>query len=95
VSYRRRSSRPNSIGGQFAAHPVDMMESLAWRALGLSARRCLERIEIELAHHGGRDNAQLPVPCRDFHAYGVWMGAIKPTHAERQRPRRARRERRR
>ena len=78
----RRRPRPNSIGGQFAAHPIDMMESPAWRALSLSARKCLERIEIELAHHGGRDNGQLPVTNRDFCAYGVWMGAIKPALAE-------------
>lgn len=78
----RRRSRPNSIGGQFAAHPIDMMENPAWRALSLSARRCLERIEIELANHGGRDNGQLPVTNRNFCAYGVWMGAIKPALAE-------------
>jgi hypothetical protein len=80
MSHRRRS-RPNSIGGQFAAHPIDMMESPAWRALSLSARRCLERIEIELAHHGGRDNGKLPVTNRDFAAY-VSMGAIKSALAE-------------
>ena len=77
----RRRSRPNSIGGQFAVHPVDMMESPAWRALSLSARRCLERIEIELAHHGGCDNGELPVAYRyscDF----VWRGTIKPVLAE-------------
>jgi hypothetical protein len=82
VTSRRRKQRPNSIAGQFAAHPIDMMESPAWRALSLSARKCLSRIEIELADHGGRDNGQLPVPYRDFCAYGVWRGAIKPALAE-------------
>jgi hypothetical protein len=95
VKKPRRRSRPNSIGGQFAAHLIDMMESRLWRALSPSARRCLERIEIELAHHGGRDNGELPVTNRDFRAFGVSMDAIKPALAERQRPRRADHERRR
>jgi len=80
MRYRRRS-RPSSIGGQFAAHTIDMMESPAWRALGLSARKCLERIEIELANHGGRDNGELPVTYRNFCEL-VWKGAIKPALAE-------------
>jgi hypothetical protein len=32
--------------------------------LSASARKCLDRIEIELAHHGGRDNGELPVTHR-------------------------------
>jgi hypothetical protein len=78
----KHSGRPNSISGQFAAHQIDMMESPAWRALSLSARRCLERIEIELAHHGGRANGELPVTYNNFVAYGVPRARIKPALAE-------------
>jgi hypothetical protein len=82
MTSRRHRRRPNSIGGQFAAHLIDMIESPAWRALSLSARRCLERIEIEMAHHGGRSNGELPVTNRDFRAYGVPTAMIKPALAE-------------
>ena len=48
-----------------------MLESPAWRVLSLSARRLIERIEIELGHHGGNDNDALPVTYADFLAYGL------------------------
>jgi hypothetical protein len=63
--------RRNKIGGQFSAKLIEMLESPAWRVLSLSARRLIERIEIELAHHGGNDNGALPVTYADFLAYGV------------------------
>jgi hypothetical protein len=49
MSRRRRTS----IGEQFSARLVRMLESPAYRALSLSAHRVLSRIEVELAHHGG------------------------------------------
>ena len=78
----RRQSKPNGIVGQFSAYPVDMLASPAWRALSLSARKCLERIAIELANHGGRDNGQLPVTNRNFRAHGIYMDGINPALAE-------------
>ena len=81
-SSRRRRSRPNTIGGVFRWHLIEMVESPAWRALSLSARQCLDRIEIELAHHGGRDNGALPVTHRDFVTYGVWAGGVAEALAE-------------
>jgi hypothetical protein len=65
----RKRKRSQSIGGQFAPRLIEMLESPAYRALSLSARRVLDRIEIELAHHGGRDNGGLPVTYHDFEAY--------------------------
>jgi hypothetical protein len=53
--------RRNSIDGQFAAHTIEMIKSPAWSVLSLSARRVLDRIEIEHADHGGYDNGKLPV----------------------------------
>jgi hypothetical protein len=61
----------NQIAGQFIAHPRQMLESPAWRALSLAARKSLDRIEIEHMIHGGAENGKLPVTYQDFESYGV------------------------
>jgi hypothetical protein len=71
------TSRRTSIGEQFAPHTIAMLRSPAWRALGLSARRVLDRIEIELADHGGKDNGKLPVTYNDFVQYGIHRHSIR------------------
>ena len=63
--------RRNKIGGRFSAKLIEMIESPAWRALSLSARRLIDRVEIELGHHAGKENGALPVTYSDFLAYGV------------------------
>jgi hypothetical protein len=68
--------RRNRISGQFAARLVEMLESPANRVMSLSAKRVLERVEIELAHHGGKDNGRLPVTYDDFHAFGIHRHSI-------------------
>jgi hypothetical protein len=40
---RRRRERRTSIGGQFAPRLIEMLESHAFRALSLSARRVLDK----------------------------------------------------
>jgi len=77
-SYGRR----NRIHGQFAWRLVEMLESPAYRALSLSAHRALARIELELAHHGGNANGQLPVTFDDFEQYGIHRHAIAPALRE-------------
>jgi hypothetical protein len=57
TSYLRRTR----IAGQFAPRLVEMLESHAYRALSHAAHRLLARLEIELAHHGGRQNGKLPL----------------------------------
>ena len=79
---RSKWAKPNAIVGQFSAYPIEMLESPAWRALTPSAKRCIERIAIELAKHGGRDNGELKVSNRRFRAFGVYMDGIKPALAE-------------
>jgi hypothetical protein len=74
--------RRNRIDGQFSARLIDMLESPAWRVLSLSARRVLDRIEIELAHHGGNDNGRLPVTKQDFIDYGVHNDGVAPAIRE-------------
>jgi len=59
-----------------------MLESHAWRALSLSGRRVIDRLEIELGHHGGNDNGQLPVTKDDFIEYGISGNQIAPAIRE-------------
>ncbi len=79
MNRRRRQTR---IAGQWIAHRVDMLRSPAWRVLSLSARRVLDRIEIEHASHGGAENGRLPVTYDDFHLYGIHRHAIGPAIRE-------------
>ncbi|WOH78253.1 hypothetical protein RX327_20000 [Bradyrhizobium sp. BEA-2-5] len=74
--------RRTSIGGQFAPRRIDMLRSPAYRALSLSARRVLDRLEIELADHGGTDNGNLPCTYQDFVDYGIHREAIYPAIRE-------------
>ena len=83
MSIRHRGRRRRtSIDGQFAARLITMLESPPFRELSLSARRVLDRLEIELAHHGGTDNGRLPVTFDDFHRYGIDRHAIAPAIRE-------------
>ncbi len=79
---RRYGNRRTMIGGQFAPHTIEMLRSPAWCTLSLSARRVLDRIEIELADHGGVDNGKLPVTYDDFCRYGIHRHAIGPAIRE-------------
>jgi hypothetical protein len=74
--------RRTKIGGQFAPRLIEMLESYAFRALSLSARRVLDRVEIEMARHGGTDNGKLPVTYDDFEAYGIHRHSIAPAIRE-------------
>ena len=60
--------RRGSIAGAFAWRLIEMLESPAHRALSLSARKILDRLEIELYHHGGKpeQNGTLAVHLRSF-----------------------------
>lgn len=59
-----------------------MLESYAYRVLSLSARRLLDRIELENMYHGGAENGQLPVTYEDFENYGIDRGSIAPAMRE-------------
>jgi hypothetical protein len=74
--------RARKIEGQFVPRLVEMMESPAYRVLSLSARRCLDRIEIEHMRHGGRANGQLPITYEHFVEYGLHRHAIGPALRE-------------
>jgi hypothetical protein len=74
--------RRNAISGQFAARPIAMLASPAYRTLSLSAHMVISRIEIELAHHGGNDNGQLPVTVDQFVEYGMHRSSVAPAIRE-------------
>jgi hypothetical protein len=65
--YRKK----NRIGVQFNARPIEMMESPAYRVLSRAARMVIDRVCIELAHHGGNDNGKLIVTYDQFADYGL------------------------
>jgi hypothetical protein len=77
-----RTRRRNKIAGQFAHLLIETLESPAYRVLSLSALRVFSRIQIEHAHHGGKENGRLPVTFRDFYKYGVHWNAIAPAIRE-------------
>ena len=73
-----------SIGGVFSWRLIEMQESPAYRVLSLSARRVLDRLEIELQRHGGKSeqNGRLPCTYDHFVEYGVHRQAIAPAIRE-------------
>jgi hypothetical protein len=72
--------RRGSIAGAFAWRLIEMIESPAHRALSLSARKILDRLEIELYRHGGKpeQNGLLPCTYDHFVEFGVHRHAIGP-----------------
>jgi hypothetical protein len=79
IAGRRRRNR---IAGQFTALLTEMLESPAWCVLSLSARRVLDRVSIELRHHGGHAANGLCVTYDDFEKYGVDRHAVAPAIRE-------------
>ena len=73
---RAYPKRQNKISGQFAARPIAMLESPAYRALSQAAHMVIARIEIELGHHGGNDNGSLPVTFEHFEEYGIYRNGV-------------------
>lgn len=76
------SGKRFTIPAQFAWRLIAMLESPAYRALSQSAHRVLSRIEIEMAHHGGKDNGKLPVTYDDFEQYGIHRHSIRAAIGE-------------
>ncbi|MEP5423800.1 MAG: hypothetical protein ABJQ21_25410 [Roseibium sp.] len=81
VSPKLRKTPPNGrnssgfkkqkIDGPFVAITLEMLESPAWQALGITERRVLDRIELEHLSHGGTQNGKLIVTYDNFVRYGV------------------------
>jgi hypothetical protein len=74
----RHKHKTNAINGQFAPRTIEMLKSPAMRVMSLSARRALDRIEIELAAHAGKDNGSLIVTHTNFVDHGIQHNAVSP-----------------
>jgi hypothetical protein len=72
----RKTNSRTRINGQFVPHRLDLIQSPAWAALSLAARRVLDRIEAEHVLHGGADNGRLAVPYRALEEGGVRPNSI-------------------
>jgi hypothetical protein len=57
--------------GHFVMLPVALLASPAYQALGINARRILDRIEIEHHHNYRKRNGELQVPYSDFVRAGI------------------------
>jgi hypothetical protein len=77
-----KTVRRNKIATQFAWQAIEMLEAPAFRVMSLSARRVIDRIQIEHASHGGKENGKLPVTFRDFNEYGIHWNSIAPAIRE-------------
>jgi hypothetical protein len=66
------------IKGAWVPHRLKMLQSPAWAALSLPARRILDRLEIELMRHAGKGNGALICTYQDFAAYGIRRKSVAP-----------------
>ncbi len=73
---RTTKRRRTKIAGQFSARLIEMLESPAHRVLSLSARRIINRLEIEHAHHGGTENGNLQITYDQFVEFGIHRHSI-------------------
>ena len=77
-----KTNKRMKIGAIFVPHTVEMLESPAWCVLSVSARRVLDRIELEHMYHGNAENGQLPVTFENFEEYGLDRKSIGPAIRE-------------
>jgi hypothetical protein len=77
-----RKTRNGSIPGAFVPRRLDMLVSPAHQELSLSARRVLDRIEIEHMQHGGKENGKLIVTYDQFESLGIHRHSIAPAIRE-------------
>lgn len=78
VSKRTRDeflSIPKGLRWTWIGSP--MIESPAYQALTLAARRILDRLLIEQIEHAGRENGRLKVSYTEFEKFGVDRHAIR------------------
>src|SRR5262245_5097540 len=61
----------------FVMHFRSMLESPAWGALSITARRILDRLELEHMGHAGLENGKLVCTYDDFEEYGARRHCLK------------------
>lgn len=67
----------NKLKEAFVPHVRSMLESPAWAALSITARRILDRLELEHMAHAGTENGKLVCTYDDFVKYGARRHCIK------------------
>lgn len=80
--WSQAKGRETSFSGQFAGRLIEMLELPAYRVLSLAAHRMLDRLDVELGHHGGTENGNLIVTYRQFEAYGIHKDSVGPAQRE-------------
>jgi hypothetical protein len=70
------SRRKTIIGGAFIPHTLEMRRSPAWRALPDTARRILDRLELEHMEHGGVENGRLICTYDQFAKAGIRRASL-------------------
>jgi hypothetical protein len=73
---------PNKITMPFAARPVAMLGTAAYRVLSRSAHMVLARVEIENHLHAGVENGRLIITYDNFEEYGIDRHSIAPAIRE-------------
>ena len=58
-------------GGQFVMLPRDLLQSTAWRGLGINARRFIDFLMLEHMRQGGKHNGFLLAPRRQLWDFGI------------------------
>ena len=58
-------------GEQFVKLPRDLLQSAAWRSLGINARRFVDFLMIEHMRQGGKHNGFLLAPRRQLWDFGI------------------------
>jgi hypothetical protein len=71
-----RSRRSTVFGGSFIGHTLEMRRSPAWRALPDTARRVLDRLEVEHMEHAGTANGQLICTYDQFARAGIRRASV-------------------
>jgi hypothetical protein len=86
---RRDGQAGNPYRGTYLRKPfswrsIEMQRSPAYLALSLSARKVLDRLEIEFAKHGGNplENGNLPCTYEHFKEYGIGENQVGPAIKE-------------
>lgn len=64
---------------QFVKMPRDLLQSDAWRRLGIHDRRFLDYLMIEQMRFAGRQNGNLTAPHRRLIEFGISASSIAPT----------------
>jgi hypothetical protein len=75
----KKMSRDALEGKSFVPHPLELLQSEAWRSRTIHEIRMIERLEIEHLRHGGKDNGHLGVSHWQFVEHGVHNNLVAAT----------------